>query len=101
LARSFSQEGWETLVKMMRNAGLPGNVRIKAYEAVLNRGIGLPAVAIDVTAQRVLAKKLCDARSRTCGRSSSTSRSRRSTSRRRQCPPARAPKHRAYSRRRR
>jgi hypothetical protein len=52
LARSFSQEGWETLVKMMRNAGLPGNVRIKAYEAVLNRGIGLPAVAIDVTVQR-------------------------------------------------
>jgi hypothetical protein len=60
LARSFSQEALETLVKMMRNAELPGNVRIKACEAVLNRGIGLPAVAIDVTAQRVLAKKLCE-----------------------------------------
>jgi endonuclease III len=49
----------ETLVKMMRNAKLPGVVRIKAAEAVLNRGIGLPAVAVDVTVQRVLAKKLC------------------------------------------
>jgi hypothetical protein len=45
LARSFSQEALETLVKMMRNAELP--VRIKACEAVLNRGISLPAVAID------------------------------------------------------
>jgi endonuclease III len=60
LARSFSQEALETLVEMMRNAELPGNVRIKACEAVLNRGIGLPAVAIDVTVQRVLAKKLCE-----------------------------------------
>jgi endonuclease III len=60
LARSFSQEALETLVKMMRNAELPGNVRIKAAEAVLNRGIGLPAVAVDVTVQRVLAKKLCE-----------------------------------------
>jgi hypothetical protein len=60
LARSFSQEALETLVKMMRNAKLPGAVRIKAAEAVLNRGIGLPAVGIDVTVQRVLAKKLCE-----------------------------------------
>jgi hypothetical protein len=60
LARSFSQEALETLVEMMRNAELPGNVRIKACEAVLNRGIGLPAVAVDVTVQRVLAKKLCE-----------------------------------------
>jgi endonuclease III len=60
LARSFSQEALETLVKMMRNAKLSGAVRIKAAEAVLNRGIGLPAVAIDVTVQRVLAKKLCE-----------------------------------------
>jgi endonuclease III len=60
LARSFSQEAVETLVEMMRNAELPGAVRIKAAEAVLNRGIGLPAVAIDVTVRRVLAKKLCE-----------------------------------------
>jgi hypothetical protein len=60
LARSFSEEALSTLVEMMRNAELPGNVRIKACEAVLNRGIGLPAVAVDVTVQRVLAKKLCE-----------------------------------------
>jgi hypothetical protein len=52
LARSFNREALETLV--------PGAVRIKAAEAVLNRGIGLPAVAVDVTVQRVLAKKLCE-----------------------------------------
>jgi hypothetical protein len=33
LAGSFSQEALETLVNMMRNAELPGNVRIKACEA--------------------------------------------------------------------
>jgi endonuclease III len=60
LARSFSQEALETLVKMMRNAKLPGAVRIKAAEAVLNRGIGLPAVAVDVTVQRLVAKKLVE-----------------------------------------
>jgi hypothetical protein len=57
---SFTQEALETLVEMMRNAELPGNVRIKAAEAVLNRGIGLPAQPVDVTVQRVLAKKLCE-----------------------------------------
>jgi hypothetical protein len=60
LARSFSQEALETLVEMMRNAELPGNVRIKACEAVLNRGIGLPAVAVDVTVQGLVAKKLVE-----------------------------------------
>jgi endonuclease III len=60
LARSFSEEALRTLVALMRNSEVHGNVRIKAAEAVLNRGIGLPAVAIDVTVQRVLAKKLCE-----------------------------------------
>jgi endonuclease III len=60
LARSFGPEAIETLVKLMRDSEAPGAVRIRAAEAVLNRGIGLPAVAIDVTVQRVLAKKLCE-----------------------------------------
>jgi hypothetical protein len=44
----------------MRNPDAHDNARIKPAEAVLNRGIGLPAVAIDVTVQHVLAKKLCE-----------------------------------------
>jgi hypothetical protein len=60
LARSFSQEALETLVKMMRNAELPGNVRIKAAEAVLNRGIGLPAVAELRAIEQHLAEQAID-----------------------------------------
>jgi hypothetical protein len=60
LARSFSEEALRTLVKLMRNATLHGNVRIKACEAILNRAIGLPAVAVDVTIQRLVAKKLIE-----------------------------------------
>jgi hypothetical protein len=52
LARSVSQEALEILVKMMRNAELPGNRAAQPRHR-------LAGVAIDVTVQRVLAKKLC------------------------------------------
>jgi hypothetical protein len=44
----------------MRDSEAPGAVRIRAAEAVLNRGIGLPAQPVDATISRVLAKKLCE-----------------------------------------
>jgi hypothetical protein len=55
VARSFSEEALKTLIKIMRDGDAPGAVRIKACEAVLNRGIG----PVDVTIQRMLAKMLC------------------------------------------
>jgi hypothetical protein len=46
LARSFSEEALRTLVELMRTPEVHGNVRIKAAEAVLNRSLGLPTVAL-------------------------------------------------------
>jgi hypothetical protein len=51
----FSPEALETLVRLMPDRELPGAVRIKAAEAVLNRGIGLPAQPVDVTVNRMTA----------------------------------------------
>jgi endonuclease III len=60
IARSFSEEALRTLVSIMRDAELPGVVRLKAAEAVPNRGLGLPAVAVDITIQRLMAKRLVE-----------------------------------------
>jgi hypothetical protein len=60
LARSFGPEALATLVKIMRDSEAPGAVRIRAVEALLTRGFGLPTQPIDVTISRVLAKKLCE-----------------------------------------
>jgi hypothetical protein len=53
IARSFSEEALRTLVEIMRNPKLPGLTRLRAAEAVLTRGVGLP-----VQVSRVLAKRL-------------------------------------------
>ena len=58
LARSFSKEALKTLLELMRNPKVHGNVRIKAAQAVLDRGLGLPTQPIDVVVSRVLAKRL-------------------------------------------
>ena len=58
LARSFSEEALKTLLELMRNPKVHGNVRIKAAQAVLDRGLGLPTQPIDVVVSRVLAKRL-------------------------------------------
>jgi hypothetical protein len=60
VARSFSEEALKTLVKIMRDSDAPGAVRLRAVEALLTRGFGLPTQPIDVTISRVLAKKLCE-----------------------------------------
>jgi hypothetical protein len=61
IARSFCEEALMQLVRIMHDREVPGSVRIKAYEAVLNRGIGLPAPPVDVTVQQVvLAEKVCE-----------------------------------------
>jgi hypothetical protein len=60
LARSFSEEALKTLLELMRNPKVHGNVRIKAAQSVLDRGLGLPTQPIDVVVSRVLAKKLCE-----------------------------------------
>jgi hypothetical protein len=60
LARSFSEEALRTLVAIMRNAEIHGNVRIKACEAIMNRGLGLPTVALDITVQKLLARRLIE-----------------------------------------
>jgi hypothetical protein len=60
LARSFGPEALATLVKIMRDSEAPGAVRIRAVEALLTGGFGLPTQPIDVTISRVLAKKLCE-----------------------------------------
>jgi hypothetical protein len=54
LARSFSEEALRTLVGIMRDRKVPGAVRIKACEAVLHRGVGLPTEPVDITIQRLL-----------------------------------------------
>jgi hypothetical protein len=43
LARSFAPEALKTLLKLMCDRKAPSAGRIRAAEAVLNRGIGLPA----------------------------------------------------------
>jgi hypothetical protein len=67
LARSRSEEALRTLVTIMREKKAPGNVRIKACEAVLHRGIGLPTQPVDITVQRLLAKRLVDLSSMSAG----------------------------------
>jgi hypothetical protein len=47
VARSFSLEALETLVRLMRDAELPGVVRLKAATAVLDRGLGLPSQSVE------------------------------------------------------
>jgi hypothetical protein len=39
---------------------VPALTRVKAAEAVLNRGVGLPTQPIDVVVSRVLAKRLVE-----------------------------------------
>jgi hypothetical protein len=58
LARSFSEEALRSLLALMRSPEMHGNVRIKAVEAVLSRGPGLPTVAPDITVQKLLARRL-------------------------------------------
>jgi hypothetical protein len=60
IARSFSEEALKTLVAVMRNPKVPALTRVKAAEAVLNRGVGLPTQPIDVVVSRVLAKRLVE-----------------------------------------
>jgi hypothetical protein len=60
LARSFGEKALRRLVAIMEEDDVPAMVRVKAADAVLNRGIGLPYQPVDVTVQRVLAKKLCE-----------------------------------------
>jgi hypothetical protein len=60
LARSFNQEALKMLVEMMRDRELHAHVRIKAAQAVLDRGLGLPTQPVDVMVSRVLAKRLCE-----------------------------------------
>ncbi len=60
VARSFSLETLKTLVTVMRNPKVPALTRVKAAEAVLTSGVGLPVQPIDVTISRVLAKKLAE-----------------------------------------
>jgi hypothetical protein len=60
IARSFSEEALRTLVAVMRNPKVPALTRVKAAEAVLTRGVGLPVQPIDVMVSRVLAKRLAE-----------------------------------------
>jgi hypothetical protein len=60
LARSFSEDALRILVGLMYDPDVHGNVRIKAAEAILNRAIGLPSQSMDVTIQRLIAKKLVE-----------------------------------------
>jgi hypothetical protein len=60
LARSFSEDALRILVGLMYDPDVHGNVRIKAAEAVLNRGLGLPTVALDITVQKLLARRLVE-----------------------------------------
>jgi hypothetical protein len=60
VARSFSLEALRTLVSVMRNPKVPALTRVKAAEALLTRGVGLPVQPIDVVVSRVLAKRLAE-----------------------------------------
>jgi hypothetical protein len=60
VARSFSLAALKTLVEVMNNREVPALTRVKAAEAVLTRGVGLPVQPIDVVVSRVLAKKLTE-----------------------------------------
>jgi hypothetical protein len=60
LARSFSEDALRILVGLMYDPDVHGNVLIKAAQAVLDRGLGLPSQSVDVTIQRLIAKKLVE-----------------------------------------
>ena len=53
LARSWSREALETLYQLMRNAD-KDSVRLAAAEAILDRGWGRPAQALEHTGQNGL-----------------------------------------------
>lgn len=55
LARIHSVEAIETLATIMRDSGIPPAARVRAAEAILDRGFGRPQQAVHATTEVVRA----------------------------------------------
>ena len=50
-ARTFTREALDTIANVMQDENTPSDARIRAAEALLNRGWGKPPASLDVNAQ--------------------------------------------------